>query len=109
MKNIEELEIDGLISIGGDGSLAIVQQLFEEGEPVFAVPKTIDNDRSSTAFGFGFDSAIACATDALDRLHTTASSHGRVMVLEEMGRHAGWITSHPRVRDQCASAAGRTL
>ena len=93
-KNIEELEIDGLICIGGDGSLAIAQQLLENGIPVIGVPKTIDNDLSSTAFSFGFDSAIACATDALDRLHTTASSHGRVMVLEVMGRHAGWIALH---------------
>jgi len=63
-KNIEELEIDGLISIGGDGSLAIAHQLFEEGEPVIAVPKTIDNDLSSTPFSFGFDSAIQCASAA---------------------------------------------
>jgi ATP-dependent phosphofructokinase / diphosphate-dependent phosphofructokinase len=93
-KNLDDLEIDGLICIGGDGSLAIAQQLHEQKIPVIGVPKTIDNDLSCTAFSFGFDSAIACATDALDRLHTTASSHGRVMVLEVMGRHAGWIALH---------------
>ena len=93
-QNIQDLEIDGLICIGGDGSLAIAQQLYEQKIPVIGVPKTIDNDLSCTAFSFGFDSAITCATDALDRLHTTASSHGRVMVLEVMGRHAGWIALH---------------
>jgi 6-phosphofructokinase 1 len=87
----DQLNIGGLICIGGDGSLAIAQQFHEYGIPVVGVPKTIDNDLSSTAFTFGFDSAVACATDALDRLHTTAASHQRVMVLEVMGRHAGWI------------------
>ena len=84
----------GLICIGGDGSLAIAQQFHEFGIPVVGVPKTIDNDLSATAFTFGFDSAVACATDALDRLHTTAASHERVLVLEVMGRHAGWIALH---------------
>jgi 6-phosphofructokinase 1 len=93
-RNLENLSIDGLICIGGDGSLAIAQQLYENGLPVVGVPKTIDNDLSCTAFSFGFDSAVACAADALDRLHTTAASHGRVMVLEVMGRHAGWIAVH---------------
>jgi 6-phosphofructokinase 1 len=88
---MEHLGIDGLICIGGDGSLGIAQQFHERGIPVVGVPKTIDNDLSSTAFTFGFDSAVACATDALDRLHTTAASHERIMVLEVMGRHAGWI------------------
>ena len=83
--------IRGLVSIGGDGSLTIGQQLFERGVPVVAVPKTIDNDLEGTDQTFGFDSAVACATDALDRLHTTAESHDRVMVLEVMGRYAGWI------------------
>ncbi|MGW8256461.1 MAG: 6-phosphofructokinase [Thermoguttaceae bacterium] len=91
---IEQLGICGLICVGGDGSLAIAQQLHEHGIPVVGVPKTIDNDLSATAFTFGFDSAVACATDALDRLHTTAASHGRTMVLEVMGRHAGWIALH---------------
>lgn len=88
---MEQLAIAGLICIGGDGSLAVAQQFHEQGIPVVGVPKTIDNDLSSTAFTFGFFSAVFCATDALDRLHTTAASHERVMVLEVMGRHAGWI------------------
>jgi len=87
----EELGLSALVAIGGDGSLSIAQQLFERGIPVIGVPKTIDNDLSATVMTFGFDSAVACATDALDRLHTTAESHGRVMVLEVMGRYAGWI------------------
>ena len=93
-KTVEQLDICGLICVGGDGSLAIAQQFHESGIPVVGVPKTIDNDLSSTAFTFGFDSAIECATDALDRLHTTAASHERIMVLEVMGRHAGWIALH---------------
>ncbi len=88
---VEQLHIHGLICVGGDGSLAVAQQFHENGIPVVGVPKTIDNDLSSTAFTFGFFSAVFCATDALDRLHTTAASHERVMVLEVMGRHAGWI------------------
>lgn len=87
----EQLGLNGLICVGGDGSLAVAQQFHEYGLPVVGVPKTIDNDLSATAFTFGFDSAVACATDALDRLHTTAASHERVLVLEVMGRHAGWI------------------
>jgi phosphofructokinase-like protein len=93
-ETVRQLGISGLICIGGDGSLAIAQQLFEHGIPVVGVPKTIDNDLGCTAFTFGFDSAVACATDALDRLHTTAASHERIMVLEVMGRHAGWIALH---------------
>lgn len=93
-ETVEQLGIDGLICVGGDGSLAIAQQFHENGIPVVGVPKTIDNDLSATAFTFGFDSAIECATDALDRLHTTAASHERIMVLEVMGRHAGWIALH---------------
>ena len=91
---LEQLSISGLICVGGDGSLAVAQQFHEYGLPVVGVPKTIDNDLSATAFTFGFDSAVACATDALDRLHTTAASHERIMVLEVMGRHAGWIALH---------------
>ncbi len=93
-ETVEQLGITGLICVGGDGSLAIAQQFHEAGIPVVGVPKTIDNDLSATAFTFGFDSAIECATDALDRLHTTAASHERIMVLEVMGRHAGWIALH---------------
>lgn len=83
------LSLEGLICVGGDGSLAVAEQFEEAGLPVVGVPKTIDNDLSATAFSFGFDSAVACATDAIDRLYTTAISHQRVMVLEVMGRHAG--------------------
>lgn len=90
-QTMEQLNLCGLICVGGDGSLAVAQQFHEYGLPVVGVPKTIDNDLSATAFTFGFDSAITCATDALDRLHTTAASHDRIMVLEVMGRHAGWI------------------
>ncbi|MFO0942769.1 MAG: ATP-dependent 6-phosphofructokinase [Pirellulales bacterium] len=93
-RNVHEHRLDGIICIGGDGSLSIAQQLFQIGIPVVGVPKTIDNDISHTAFTFGFDSAVACAANALDRLHTTAASHERVMVLEVMGRHAGWIAVH---------------
>ncbi len=91
---IDQLGIEGLVCVGGDGSLAVAQQFHEYGIPVVGVPKTIDNDLSATAFTFGFDSAIECATNALDRLHTTAASHERIMVLEVMGRHAGWIALH---------------
>jgi len=91
---VEQLGLDGLVCIGGDGSLAIAEQFHQFGIPVVGVPKTIDNDLSATAFTFGFDSAVDCATDALDRLHTTAASHERVFVLEVMGRHAGWIALH---------------
>ena len=94
---MQKLNIRGLVSIGGDGSLSIGQQLFEGGVPLVGVPKTIDNDLEGTAMTFGFDSAVACATDALDRLHTTAESHNRVMVLEVMGRYAGWIAIYAGV------------
>ena len=90
-RGVEALGLTALIAIGGDGSLSIAQQLYEHGLPIVAVPKTIDNDLAATAQTFGFDSAVACATEALDRLHTTAESHNRVMVMEVMGRYAGWI------------------
>jgi len=94
---MQALGLFALVSIGGDGSLTIAQQLHEHGIPVVGVPKTIDNDLSGTVMTFGFDSAVACATDALDRLHTTAESHNRVMVLEVMGRYAGWIALYAGV------------
>ena len=94
---MEALGLFALVSIGGDGSLSIAQQLFEYGIPIVGVPKTIDNDLEGTLFTFGFDSAVSCATDALDRLHTTAESHNRVMVLEVMGRYAGWIALYAGV------------
>jgi 6-phosphofructokinase 1 len=88
---MDELEIGALIVVGGDGSLTTGLQLFRAGWPIIGVPKTIDNDLSATAITFGFDSAVSTVVDALDRLHTTAESHKRIMVLEVMGRHAGWI------------------
>jgi len=90
-RGFEALGLTALVAIGGDGSLSIAQQLHAHGVPIVAVPKTIDNDLAATVMTFGFDSAVACATEALDRLHTTAESHQRVMVLEVMGRYAGWI------------------
>jgi ATP-dependent phosphofructokinase / diphosphate-dependent phosphofructokinase len=90
-RTMELLEIRALIIVGGDGSLTTGLQLFREGWPVIGVPKTIDNDLMATAMTFGFDSAVSTVVDGLDRLHTTAESHKRIMVLEVMGRHAGWI------------------
>jgi ATP-dependent phosphofructokinase / diphosphate-dependent phosphofructokinase len=89
-----ELELDALIAIGGDGSLHIAQQLFEKGLPVVGVPKTIDNDLAVTQVTFGFHTAVQTASDALDKLHSTAESHERVMVVEVMGRNTGWIALH---------------
>jgi 6-phosphofructokinase 1 len=91
------LGLSALVTIGGDGSLSIAQQLHEHGIPLVGVPKTIDNDLAGTTLTFGFDSAVSCATDALDRLHTTAESHNRVMTLEVMGRYAGWIALYAGV------------
>jgi phosphofructokinase-like protein len=89
--SFEQFGLRALVCIGGDGTLTIARQLFESGLPLVGIPKTIDNDLAATLATFGFDSAVACATEALDRLHTTAESHNRVMVLEVMGRYAGWI------------------
>src|SRR5699024_94509 len=86
--------IDALIPIGGEGTLTAAAWLADEGVPVVGVPKTIDNDIGGTDHTFGFDTAVSIATDALDRLHTTAESHRRVMLVEVMGRHAGWIALH---------------
>jgi ATP-dependent phosphofructokinase / diphosphate-dependent phosphofructokinase len=96
-RGCETIGLSALVAIGGDGSLSIAQQLYEHGIPIVGVPKTIDNDLAATVMTFGFDSAVACATDALDRLHTTAESHQRVMVLEVMGRYAGWIAIYAGV------------
>lgn len=90
-RTMDQLEIRALVIVGGDGSLTTGLQLYREGWPVVGVPKTIDNDLAATAMTFGFDSAVSSVVDGLDRLNTTASSHKRVMVLEVMGRHAGWI------------------
>jgi 6-phosphofructokinase 1 len=91
---LNRLEVQALIIVGGDGSMSTALQLQEAGINCIGVPKTIDNDLEATAMTFGFDSAVAAVADALDRLHTTATSHKRVMVLEVMGRHAGWIALH---------------
>lgn len=97
MHNVREAGIDALIIVGGDGTLTIAQKFFEKGLKIVGVPKTIDNDLSATEFTFGFDSAVDAATDAVDRLHTTAESHHRVMLIEVMGRHAGWIALYSGV------------
>ena len=86
--------LDVLIVIGGDGTLAIAHRFYKGGIPVIGVPKTIDNDIVGTTNCFGFDTAVAFATDAIDRLHTTAEAHKRIMVVEVMGRYAGWIALH---------------
>lgn len=87
-------EIDALVSVGGDGSLTIADALHKKGLRVVGVPKTIDNDLDKTMTTFGFDTAVSFATDCLDRLHSTAESHHRLMVVEVMGRYAGWIALH---------------
>src|SRR3954468_20110556 len=93
-KVLSDLGVNALIIIGGDGSMTTALQLQEAGINCIGVPKTIDNDLEATAMTFGFDSAVDAVMDALDRLHTTATSHKRVMVVEVMGRHAGWIALH---------------
>jgi 6-phosphofructokinase 1 len=92
--NLEEMGVDVLVVVGGDGSLSIAGELHKKGVNVVGIPKTIDNDLSATDVTFGFDTALHTATDAIDKLHTTAESHHRVMVLEVMGRNAGWIALH---------------
>jgi 6-phosphofructokinase 1 len=94
LKYFARKEIDALVSIGGDGSLTIANALHKKGLRVVGVPKTIDNDLDKTFTTFGFDTAVAFATECLDRLHSTAESHQRVMVVEVMGRYAGWIALH---------------
>ncbi len=89
--------LDALVCIGGDGTLAISYEFFKRGIPLVCVPKTIDNDIVSTTSCFGFDTAVSFATDAIDRLHTTAEAHRRIMVVEVMGRYAGWIALHAGV------------
>ncbi len=94
IENLRELKVDALIPIGGEDTLGAATKLADAGLNVVGVPKTIDNDLSGTDFTFGFDTAVQIATDAIDRLHTTAESHHRVMVVEIMGRHAGWIATY---------------
>jgi 6-phosphofructokinase 1 len=89
--------LDALVCIGGDGTLAISHEFYKRGIPLVCVPKTIDNDIVGTTSCFGFDSAVSFATDAIDRLHTTAEAHRRIMVVEVMGRYAGWIALHAGV------------
>ena len=97
IENARRLGIDALISIGGDGSLLIAQQLCDKGMRIVGVPKTIDNDVSGTITTFGFDTAVNTAIEAIDKLHTTAESHSRVIVMEVMGRYAGFIALHSGV------------
>jgi 6-phosphofructokinase 1 len=89
--NFHKMGLDALVVIGGDGTLAMANELHTRGIPIVGVPKTIDNDIAATTMTFGFDTAVEFATDAIDRLHTTAEAHHRVMVVEVMGRYAGWI------------------
>jgi 6-phosphofructokinase 1 len=92
--NMEALNLHGLIAIGGEDTLGAAHRLHEAGVPLLGVPKTIDNDLGGTDMTFGFDTAVQIATDAIDRLHTTAESHNRILIVEVMGRHAGWIALH---------------
>ena len=92
LENFREQSLDALVAIGGEDTLGVAARLYEDHElPVVGVPKTIDNDLSATDYTFGFDTAVSICTEAIDRLHTTAESHNRVMVVEVMGRHTGWI------------------
>lgn len=93
-ENLTSERIDALIAVGGEDTLGVASKLHAEGVNVVGVPKTIDNDLSATDFTFGFNTAVQICTDAIDRLHTTAESHNRVIVLEVMGRHAGWIATY---------------
>ncbi len=94
IENINALQLDALVAVGGEDTLGVATKLAAKGVHVVGVPKTIDNDLSATDYTFGFDTAVNIAMEALDRLHTTAESHHRVMVAEIMGRHAGWIATH---------------
>ena len=94
LENIKRLGIEALVVVGGEGTLTIASEFDRRGLPVVGVPKTIDNDLAATELTFGFMTALDIATEALDRLHTTAASHDRAMILEVMGRHAGWIALH---------------
>jgi 6-phosphofructokinase 1 len=91
---LEQNGLDALIAIGGEDTLGVAARLHDDGVPVVGVPKTIDNDLGATDYTFGFDTAVNIAMEAIDRLHTTAESHHRVLIVEVMGRHAGWIALH---------------
>jgi 6-phosphofructokinase 1 len=97
IRKMQYLGIDAVISIGGDGSQRISQALYEKGCNIIGVPKTIDNDLSATDYTFGFQTAVQIATEAVDKLTTTAASHNRVLILEVMGRNAGWIALHAAI------------
>ncbi len=97
VENFKRLRIDALIAIGGDGSMKMACEFVKKGLPIVGVPKTIDNDLTGTVVTFGFDTAVAVATEAIDRLHSTAEAHERVMVVEVMGRYAGWIALYAGV------------
>ena len=92
--NMEDAGVDALIAIGGEGTLKGAKWLSDNGIPVIGVPKTIDNDVNATDYTFGFDTAVSVATDAIDRLHTTAESHDRILIVEGMGRHVGLSLIH---------------
>lgn len=94
IRNLNRLRADCLVCVGGDGTLSIANRLFRQGIPVVGIPKTIDNDINGTEITFGFDTAVQVCTEAVDRLHSTAQSHHRVMIVEVMGRNAGWIALH---------------
>src|SRR5580692_6364312 len=94
LENLESLGVDALIAIGGEDTLGVAAKLHAAGAKVVGVPKTIDNDLGATDFTFGFDTAVNIAMEAIDRLHTTAESHHRALIVEVMGRHAGWIALH---------------
>ncbi len=102
LENLRAERIDALVAIGGDDTLGVAEKLAGEGLVVIGVPKTIDNDLSATEVTFGFDTAVQIASDAIDRLHTTAESHDRVMVVEVMGRHAGWIATEAGIASGAA-------
>ncbi len=97
LERIQELELDAVVVIGGDGTMRIARELHDMGAPLVGVPKTIDNDVDGTDVSFGFDTAVGVATEAIDRLRTTAASHHRAMIVEVMGRHSGWIALHSGV------------
>jgi len=97
IKNIKKLDLSCLVCIGGDGTLGISYRLFKDGIPIIGVPKTIDNDLRGTDISFGFDSAVNIATEGIDRVHTTAESHHRIMIVEVMGHKSGWIALHSGV------------
>ncbi|MFA6356615.1 MAG: ATP-dependent 6-phosphofructokinase [Candidatus Omnitrophota bacterium] len=97
INNFKKMKADALVAIGGDGTLSMAYRLFEDGIPIVGVPKTIDNDIVGTDITFGFDTAVTIATEGIDRVHTTAQSHHRVMIVEVMGRTAGWIALHSGV------------